>query len=140
MVRRDRVRLAAEVPCRRQSVVSQTQWIARERTGVQAARENEPRIDHRLRRCRWPNGTVFDPFSGSGTTLHAAMLAGRNGVGFDARQEQTIVALHRLIDVANEVVQDNQVVLINADGIIVSIDKEHGVSTIIGGPIPEIPK
>jgi hypothetical protein len=87
-----------------------------------------------------PNGTVFDPFSGSGTTLHAAMLAGRNGFGFDARQEQTIVALHRLIDVANEVVQDNQVVLINADGIIVSIDKEHGVSTIIGGPIPEIPK
>lgn len=83
-----------------------------------------------------PNGIVFDPFSGSGTTLHAAMLAGRNGVGFDARGDQTIIAMHRLVDVANEVVQDDQIILIYADGIIVSVDKTRGINTILGNMPP----
>jgi hypothetical protein len=35
-----------------------------------------------------PGGTVIDPFSGSGTTVHAAMQEGRKSIGFDIRQSQ----------------------------------------------------
>lgn len=35
-----------------------------------------------------PDGTVLDPFSGSGTTVRAALAAGRKGIGFDLRASQ----------------------------------------------------
>lgn len=43
-----------------------------------------------------PGGTVLDPFLGSGTTLHAAHLHGRNGVGVDCRMSQIDLAERRL--------------------------------------------
>lgn len=35
-----------------------------------------------------PGGLVLDPFSGSGTTMHAAALSGRGGIGIDLRTSQ----------------------------------------------------
>lgn len=43
-----------------------------------------------------PGGTVLDPFSGSGTTGHAAVLHGRNYVGFDLRESQIELTQRRL--------------------------------------------
>ena len=40
--------------------------------------------------------TVFDPFSGSGTTLVAAAQLGRNGIGYDINQDFCGIADHRL--------------------------------------------
>lgn len=42
-----------------------------------------------------PGGTVLDPFSGSGTTVAAAMGLGRNGIGFDLRSSQAILSCRR---------------------------------------------
>lgn len=41
-------------------------------------------------------GTVLDPFSGSGTTVAAAVAAGRNGIGFDIREDQVWLGETRL--------------------------------------------
>lgn len=46
-----------------------------------------------------PGGIVCDPFCGSGTTLHAAIISGRRGVGFDIRQSQVDLTRKRLRDV-----------------------------------------
>lgn len=46
-----------------------------------------------------PGGTVLDPMCGSGTTLHAAILHGRNAIGFDARRSQVRATTDRLKDV-----------------------------------------
>lgn len=43
-----------------------------------------------------PGGTVCDPFSGSGTTMEAAIGNGRNFIGCDIRQSQVDLALKRL--------------------------------------------
>lgn len=43
-----------------------------------------------------PEGGVLDPFSGTGTTLHAAKLHGRSGIGIDVREKQNEVARRRL--------------------------------------------
>ncbi len=45
--------------------------------------------------CR-PGGIVCDPFSGSGTTAHAAKENGRRFVGCDVRQSQVDLTLRRL--------------------------------------------
>jgi hypothetical protein len=42
-------------------------------------------------------GVVLDPFSGSGTTVAAAVAAGRNGIGFDLRGDQVWLAETRLL-------------------------------------------
>lgn len=44
-----------------------------------------------------PGGTVFDPFSGSGTTVDAAMRAGRNAIGMDLRMSQCELGRRRLL-------------------------------------------
>jgi hypothetical protein len=44
-------------------------------------------------------GLVIDPFLGSGTTLHAAMLHGRRGLGCDLRDSQIALTDARLDDV-----------------------------------------
>ncbi len=46
-----------------------------------------------------PDGTVLDPFCGSGTTLHAALLHGRKGIGIDVRDSQIDLTRRRLNDV-----------------------------------------
>lgn len=43
-----------------------------------------------------PGGIVLDPFSGSGTTAHAAYLEGRHYVGIDVRESQIELARERL--------------------------------------------
>lgn len=42
-------------------------------------------------------GMVLDPFSGSGTTVAAAVAAGRNGIGYDLRQDQVWLGETRLL-------------------------------------------
>lgn len=43
-----------------------------------------------------PGGIVFDPFSGSGTTVHSAVENRRRGLGTDERGDQIDLALRRL--------------------------------------------
>lgn len=43
-----------------------------------------------------PNGVVLDCFSGSGTTVAAAVKAGRYGIGLDIRQSQVDLARRRM--------------------------------------------
>ena len=43
-----------------------------------------------------PQGVVYDPFLGSGTTLHAAVECGRRGLGAEIRDGQVAVAVRRL--------------------------------------------
>ena len=47
-----------------------------------------------------PGGTVFDPFCGSGSTGAAALKAGRNFIGIDARFSQIKIATRRLREVS----------------------------------------
>lgn len=46
-----------------------------------------------------PGGTVYDPFCGSGTTLHAAWLEGRDSIGSDIRQSEINRTIRRMNDV-----------------------------------------
>ena len=46
-----------------------------------------------------PGGIVLDPFSGSGTTGHAATEYGRHYIGIDCRESQTELAGRRLAEV-----------------------------------------
>jgi len=46
-----------------------------------------------------PGGVVLDPFCGSGTTLHAALINGRCGIGIDVRESQIELTRRRLDDV-----------------------------------------
>lgn len=43
-----------------------------------------------------PGGVVLDPFCGSGTTLHAAALHGRDAIGMDIRESQVDLAGRRM--------------------------------------------
>lgn len=49
-----------------------------------------------------PGGRVLDPFSGSGTTVHAAMTLGRIGIGCDLRLSQCELGRRRCRDVQPE--------------------------------------
>jgi hypothetical protein len=46
-----------------------------------------------------PGGVVCDPFAGSGTTCHAAVLHGRRFVGSDVRQSQVDLVRRRLLTI-----------------------------------------
>jgi DNA modification methylase len=46
-----------------------------------------------------PNGVVADCFSGSGTTLAAAVAHGRRGIGCDLRVEMVQLAKQRIAHV-----------------------------------------
>jgi DNA modification methylase len=50
-----------------------------------------------------PNGTVLDPFCGTGTTLMAALAMGRSGIGIDVSQTYTDMTKARLTDLLVEV-------------------------------------
>ena len=47
-----------------------------------------------------PNGTVLDPFAGSGTTIEAALIEGFNSIGIERETEYLPLIQHR-IDRAN---------------------------------------
>lgn len=45
-----------------------------------------------------PNGIVLDPFSGTGSTVHAAIRLGRRGIGIDLSKQYTDIAMKRVCD------------------------------------------
>jgi len=47
-----------------------------------------------------PGGTILDPFCGSGTTLHAAVLEGYQAVGVECSKHYAVVAKERLEELA----------------------------------------
>lgn len=72
--------------------------------GHDLASENE--APYPLKLAEWfirgwcpPGGTVCDPFSGSGTTAHAALNLGRNAHCFDIRLSQVFLGRKRLMEV-----------------------------------------
>lgn len=78
------------------------------RMGHHLAHENEAPFPLRLaeffvKSCCPPDGVVCDPFCGSGTTGHAAVVNDRNFVGFDLRQSQVDLTKRRLVDVYEKV-------------------------------------
>jgi hypothetical protein len=46
-----------------------------------------------------PDGVVLDPFSGSGTTAHAAEVSGRNSISIDVRESQVALTNRRIEEV-----------------------------------------
>lgn len=69
--------------------------------GSRYAHENEAPFPERLaewfiRSCCPPGGIVFDPFSGSGTTVATAIQHGRRGIGGDIRFNQCEVGRVRI--------------------------------------------
>lgn len=59
-------------------------------------------LDLLVRACCPPGGLVVDPFCGSGTTLVAAVAAGRRAVGIDRHPDAVRIARERLASAANE--------------------------------------
>lgn len=51
-----------------------------------------------------PGGVVLDPFMGSGTTLHAAVIHGRSAIGIDIREGQVAISQDRIADVQSKMV------------------------------------
>lgn len=49
-----------------------------------------------------PGGTVLDPFGGSGTTMHAAEIHGRNSISIDIRESQIELQRKRLADITRQ--------------------------------------
>jgi DNA modification methylase len=75
--------------------------------GHKLAHENEAPFPQAL--AEWfirswcpPGGTVLDPFSGSGTTVAAAMALGRRGVGTDIRLSQCELGRRRCGEIQTE--------------------------------------
>lgn len=72
--------------------------------GHKLAHENEAPFplklaEHFVRCCCPKNGTVLDPFCGSGTTTHAAHVHNRKSIAIDIRAAQVSMAKRRLRDV-----------------------------------------
>lgn len=79
--------------------------------GHNLAHENEAPFPLKL--AQWfirgwcpPNGWILDPFSGSGTSVHAAMTLGRNAVGCDLRFSQCELGRRRCQDSQPELFTD----------------------------------
>lgn len=68
-----------------------------------------------------PNDVVYDPFSGSGTVLVEALMAGRRAVGADANP------LARLIAAAKTNHVSSDWILSALDNVLVGIDRNHQV-------------
>lgn len=69
--------------------------------GSELAHENEAPFPESLvnffvRSYCPPNGTTFDPFAGSGTTLAVAKKTGRNAIGCEIRPDQCDIVRRRL--------------------------------------------
>lgn len=69
--------------------------------GSSIAHENEAPFPEKLaeffiRSFCPPDGTVLDPFAGSGTTLAAAIKSGRNAIGIDIRESQVELCGRRI--------------------------------------------
>ena len=47
------------------------------------------------------NGIVLDPFSGTGSTVSAALRLGRRGIGIDLSEEYNTIANNRVVQIAN---------------------------------------
>lgn len=71
--------------------------MSRERTGY-PTQKPVALLDLLIRACCPPAGLVFDPCCGSGTTLVAAVLAGRAAVGCDLSPRAVAIARRRLKD------------------------------------------
>lgn len=72
--------------------------MAKERTGY-PTQKPLALLDLLVRACCPPGGTVLDPCCGSGTTLVAAVCAGRNAVGLDINPAAIATARKRLAQV-----------------------------------------
>lgn len=75
--------------------------------GSKLAHENEAPFPLRLaeffvRSFCPPGGVVLDPFCGSGTTMHAAVLHGRKGIGIDVRESQVELTKRRLAEIEKQ--------------------------------------
>ncbi len=69
--------------------------------GSKLAHENEAPFPEKLVepfvKCFCPpDGTVLDPFCGSGTTLKVALVNGRSAIGYDIRDSQVALTLKRI--------------------------------------------
>ncbi|NNF44629.1 MAG: site-specific DNA-methyltransferase, partial [Phycisphaerales bacterium] len=53
-------------------------------------------MDLLVRACAPPDGLVVDPCCGSGTTIVAALAAGRRAIGFDVNPAAVAIAHGRL--------------------------------------------
>ncbi|MGA1111951.1 MAG: DNA methyltransferase, partial [Ilumatobacteraceae bacterium] len=62
---------------------------------------------HLIRLVTPPDGTVLDPFTGSGTTLAAAILEGFNSIGIELTDEYLPIIEGR-IQWAHQQTQNNQ--------------------------------
>jgi modification methylase len=99
------------------------QWFSDVWTGLPGTMQNLNHADARKRSGAFPmalpyrlinmfsikGDTVLDPFLGSGTTMLAAMCAGRNTLGYEIDQEMQPVLLERIAgvpDTAQELVDD----------------------------------
>lgn len=74
--------------------------MAAERTGY-PTQKPLALLDLLIRACCPPGGLVLDPCCGSGTTLVAAMAAGRRAVGLDRSEHAVRLARRRLADAQN---------------------------------------
>jgi site-specific DNA-methyltransferase (adenine-specific) len=70
---------------------------ARERTGY-PTQKPILLLERVIEIATGPGDLVLDPFCGSGTTLVAAKLLGRNSIGMDSSEEAVILARQRLAD------------------------------------------
>jgi len=73
--------------------------MARERTGW-PTQKPLALLDVLVRACAPPSGIVLDPCCGSGTTLAAAINAGRGAIGCDVAAKAFEIASRRLEDIA----------------------------------------
>lgn len=69
------------------------------RGGLHPTEKPVPLLDQLIRYACPPNGTVLDPFAGSGSTLEAARLAGRRAIGIEIDERYAERAARRLAQV-----------------------------------------
>ncbi len=74
--------------------------IKPQQRGADAGDHPAPYPVELARRCirlsTWPNEIVFDPFTGSGSTLVAAKQLGRRAIGFEVSERYCEIAAKRL--------------------------------------------
>src|SRR5438445_7245111 len=98
-----------------------------------------------------PGGFVFDPFCGSGTTLVAAELLGRNSLGLDVSSEAVRLARQRLaepVKTSSELLRKGRESYVQSDGEaqaylhglpIVPVQRNRGIDAILKAKPGETP-